>query len=265
MAKHKKRKLNVRADVSRPGPKQKIEKSQKPTQIEAPVIPFEAEDHILLVGEGDFSFAKSLVENHGCYDVTATCLDSKEILFEKYSPQAEQHVQYLEDEGQTILYSIDATKLDSVKSLCKGEKFATIIFNFPHVGGKSKDVNRQVRFNQELLVQFFTSAKSLLQPAGTIVVTLFEGEPYTLWNVRDLARHTGLNVQRSFKFHPHAYPGYHHSRTLGNIDGGGGWKGENRESRTYIFQKKAETVSSGSGDRAKKRKRDADDSSSDGG
>jgi 25S rRNA (uracil2634-N3)-methyltransferase len=27
---------------------------------------------------------------------------------------------------------------------------------------------------------------------------------------------------------------------LGNIEGGGGWKGEDRESRSYIFQKQKE-------------------------
>lgn len=36
-----------------------------------------------------------------------------------------------------------------------------------------------------------------------------------------------------------AYPGYSHARTLGNIEGGGGWKGEDREARSYVFQKKA--------------------------
>lgn len=68
------------------------------------------------------------------------------------------------------------------------------------------------------------------------MVTLFEGEPYTLWNVRDLARHVGLKAQRSFKFEASAYPGYKHARTLGNIRDGGGWKGEDRSSRTYIFE-----------------------------
>ena len=65
--------------------------------------------------------------------------------------------------------------------------------------------------------------------------------PYTLWNIRDLARHTGLRVARSFRFESEAYPGYQHARTIGNIvnknggDGRGGWKGEDRESRTYAF------------------------------
>ena len=70
------------------------------------------------------------------------------------------------------------------------------------------------------------------------MVTVFEGEPYELWNVRDLARHVGLRVERSFKFQASAYPGYKHARTLGNIEGGGGWKGEDRPARTYLFEVK---------------------------
>ena len=89
----------------------------------------------------------------------------------------------------------------------------------------------------ELLISFFKSSMPLLNQGGAIIVTLFQGEPYTLWNVRDLARHVGLKLQRSLAFKSDDYPGYQHARTLGVIrNGGGAWKGENREARTFIFQ-----------------------------
>jgi 25S rRNA (uracil2634-N3)-methyltransferase len=147
----------------------------------------------------------------------------------------------------------------------------------------STDVNRQVRYNQELLVGFFKAAKGLLsspsRPAhvnsssdhyesddddgmsqdddislqqkhgavnGQILVTIFEGEPYTLWNIRDLARHSGLKVVESFKFPWSAYPGYRHARTIGDITIGkdrseegkrkGAWRGEERDARCYVLE-----------------------------
>jgi len=118
-----------------------------------------------------------------------------------------------------------------------------------------------------MLVSFFKAASPLLAPEGTIIVTLFEGEPYTLWNIRDLARHSGLEVQRSFKFQADAYPGYAHARTLGNIEGGGGWKGEERPARSYVFQRKgggAATASGGDGRGKRKRGRGDESSDSDG-
>lgn len=259
MAKNKKRKL---AQENGAKHLNRSSKQPKPAQKIEPTIPFEAEDRILLVGEGDFSFAKSIVENHGCCDVTATSFDTKDELHEKYKPQAEQHVQFLEDEGHKVLYGIDATRLDSKKALKKGRLFDRILFNFPHVGGKTKDVNRQVRFNQELLVKFFITAILVLAPGGTIVVTIFDGEPYTLWNVTDLARHSGLEVLRSFKFVSDAYPGYSHARTLGNIEGGGGWKGQDRDARSYVFQEKAGQRPVG-GAVVTKRKRNVEEASSD--
>lgn len=92
-------------------------------------------------------------------------------------------------------------------------------------------------------MSFFQRAIPSLAPGGSVVVTLFEGEPYTLWNIRDLARHSGLQVERSFRFQASAYPGYHHARTLGVVrsrsgEAGGGWKGEDRAARSYIFVKK---------------------------
>lgn len=80
----------------------------------------------------------------------ATCLDTRSVLLEKY-PQAEAHIDALlaaaENKGEVkVLYGVDATKL-SGKEVKRGG-FDRIVFNFPHVGGLTKDVNRQVRYNQ---------------------------------------------------------------------------------------------------------------------
>ncbi|RYP70840.1 hypothetical protein DL771_005215 [Monosporascus sp. 5C6A] len=241
-----------------------------------PVIPFSPEDKILLVGDGDLSFGASLVEHHYCADVTATVLEkSPEELAEKY-PQAPENIAKIEAEGGSrVLFGVDGTTMKPFAENRKKGKdgggsvgvMDRIIFNFPHVGGKSTDVNRQVRYNQELLVAFFGRALLSLAPGGSIVVTLFEGEPYTLWNIRDLARHSGLQVERSFKFEASAYPGYHHARTLGvvrnkNGEIGGGWKGEDRAARSYVFVRRDDEPRP-TAQQGKKRARAQDSDSSD--
>ncbi|MCJ1472873.1 hypothetical protein MMC13_001522 [Lambiella insularis] len=193
---------------------------------------------------GNFSFALSLLNHHACTSLTATTFETPSVLLAKH-PQAAAHIAALESAAQKVLYSVDATKLGlplpaGGGSSIRKTRWDRIIFNFPHVGGLTKDVNRQVRANQELLVKFLERAKALLAPRGTVVVSVFEGEPYSLWNLRDLARHVGLKVVRSFRFEARLYEGYTHARTLGNVEGGRGWKGEEREARTYIFGVKGE-------------------------
>ncbi|KAM7202129.1 protein of unknown function (DUF2431) domain containing protein [Naviculisporaceae sp. PSN 640] len=249
-------------------------KAPQPKQHTEPTIPFAPDEAILLLGEGDLSFAASLATHYGCTNLTATVLERNlDELAEKY-PHVHANIAKIYDKPETlkskarpnnnkILYNIDARKFPPfVHKPTNKPLMDRIIFNFPHVGGKSTDVNRQVRYNQELLVDFFRRAVLSLSPGGTIIVTLFEGEPYTLWNIRDLARHSGLQVERSFRFQWGAYPGYGHVRTLGVLRDrksgevtGGGWKGEERLARSYVFVRKGEEGRPPGGGEVKKKKR----------
>ncbi|KAJ0354384.1 hypothetical protein COL154_001938 [Colletotrichum chrysophilum] len=300
-------------------------------QNQEPVIPFSPEDAILLIGEGDLSFAASLATHHGCRNVTATVLEKNEKeLLEKY-PHADENIAQIthpgsrpkpktkaedgdgendeEDEdanedspaadeeeddedaeykpslppnNNKILYNIDARTMKpftrrttsqnhhGTATTTKHGLYKRIIFNFPHVGGKSTDVNRQVRYNQELLVAFFKSALPSLAPRGTLVVTLFEGHPYTLWNIKDLGRHAGLQALQSFRFHARAYPGYRHARTLGVVRekkgtgeaSGNAWRGEDRPARSFVFMRTGEAPEALPAQKKKKRK-GGEESSSD--
>ena len=62
--------------------------------------------------------------------------------------------------------SVSASNLPRYKPIRRKAPYNKIVFNFPHVGGLSTDVNRQVRANQELLVAFFRSCRPLQASAG---------------------------------------------------------------------------------------------------
>lgn len=104
-----------------------------------------------MVWIGDFSFTHSLLNTHGCSSLVATCYDNHSVLLEKY-PQARTYVEELEAEFDVeVVYNVDATKLDKAPKCIRKGSFDRIVFNFPHVGGLTKDVNRQVRHNQGIL------------------------------------------------------------------------------------------------------------------
>ena len=233
-------------------PKGALTSSKKSTFQPTPIIPFKPTDQILLVGEGDFSFSHSLLKTHDCNSLFATSFDTRPVILAKY-PQAASNLQVLEgaQEGRSrVLYDVNATKIGTSRlgsggKIIKKGGFDRIVFNFPHVGGLTKNVDRQIRYNQELLLGFFKAAIPILASDGTIIVTIFEGEPYDRWDLKGLARDAGLKSQKSFKFQSSAYPGYKHARTLGNINGGKGWKGEERPARTYVLEVNGEMIPSG--------------------
>lgn len=200
-------------------------------------------DRILLVGEGNFSFARSLAENYMQQrpsNIVATCFDDESVLYEKYGNEAKSNVQALRDLGVTVLFSVDGTQLEKTKEIKKC-KFTKIIFNFPHAGAGIKDQDHNVRANQALINGFLASATPLLTkegemirnnntsqedddsiaaPEGEIHITTKTCKPYDLWDVRTLAKTTGqLAIKTTLPFHPDHYPGYEHRRTLGFKEG----------------------------------------------
>ena len=104
-----------------------------------PTIPFQATDKILLIGEGNFSFAQALVSSPPASleflppsNITATAYDSEEECCSKY-PDAAEIIAVLRNKGVEVLFGVDGTKLDRCAPL-KGRKFDRIVWNFPHAG-----------------------------------------------------------------------------------------------------------------------------------
>ncbi|GAA6056462.1 hypothetical protein JCM3770_007480 [Rhodotorula araucariae] len=174
------------------------------------VQPFQRGERILLVGEGNFSFAHSLLLPQSAAAAAAaastsssldapivppvvplvtpallccTAFDSLAVASEKY-PDLAVHTEALRAAGATVLFGIDATKLDEHKEvrefaglgkgkgkgkervlggIADGAGFDKIVFNFPHIGQGVTDQNRNIRLNQTLLIEFYRSAALLLR------------------------------------------------------------------------------------------------------
>ncbi|KAH9837335.1 uncharacterized protein C8Q71DRAFT_796689 [Rhodofomes roseus] len=141
-----------------------------------PTIPFEPTDRILLIGEGNFSFARALVFDAPSAleflppgNVTATAYDSEDDCYSKY-PDAPEVVATLRKKGVQVIFNVDATRLEKHTAL-KGTKWDKIVWNFPHAGRGITDQDRNIRSNQILIVCFLRSAAPFLAtgPVPTIM------------------------------------------------------------------------------------------------
>lgn len=135
----------------------------------------------LVLGDGNFSFSLSLArrrqEEEGGGRLVATSFESRERVLTR--PGAEESMRALNHaRGAEILHEVDATRLETCRELHKrGPSFDTIIFNFPHSGGKSR-----IERNRKLLQEFFVSLSNsdLLsrqqEKRGEVHVTLCRGQ-----------------------------------------------------------------------------------------
>lgn len=178
---------------------------------------YATEERILLVGEGNFSFARALCKSLGSgAGVYATAFDSERTMTKKYADAAEARKEIEEKFGGTALVGVDATHLHSVKEF-RGA-FRKIVWNFPHSGSGETDVEKNVQEHRALLTSFFKSAAKCLDPdhrGSAIHVALKIGEPYKSWKIVQIAQAAGLELQTAVGFAPSAFPGYAHRRTAG--------------------------------------------------
>ncbi|AET38809.1 25S rRNA (uracil2634-N3)-methyltransferase Ecym_3318 [Eremothecium cymbalariae DBVPG len=159
--------------------KGKPTKQAKRKELQRTFVPFERDATLLLVGEGDFSFAKSIVEQGYIKpeNLIVTSYDSgtTEINL-KYPHTFSENYDYLVSRGIKIFFRIDATKLISSFKLTKRTPWSKVLgpqwgskplnyimFNFPHTGHSIKDQDRNIKEHQELVYGYFDSCNQLFQ------------------------------------------------------------------------------------------------------
>ncbi|CAE7878096.1 UPF0617 protein [Symbiodinium microadriaticum] len=147
-------------------------------------LPFVAADRVLLVGEGDFSFAATAL-TLGFLGTAHCCASSKE------PPRDAKHLVQLAKDGLRCLTDIDATRL--AEASLTGA-FDVVVFNFPHTGEPN------VEANQALLKGFLGSATTSLRGDGRIAVTLKQTWPYTEWELEACGASVGLRVVDAYPF-----------------------------------------------------------------
>ena len=140
-------------------------------------VPFDKNDRILIIGDGDFSYTLSIVKKKliKAKNVVATSFDTLEELHSKYPDTVDATLQELRELGVArVIHGIDGTRLAetlgvNIRSKRQGDGSGksidvlggltvnSIIFNFPHIGKHISDVERNILKNQELLSRFFGS------------------------------------------------------------------------------------------------------------
>lgn len=258
------RKVNAQKENAEKAKLNQIKSKKASSEVNRVRPQLKSKDKILLVGEGNFSFARSLAENYleeGAENLIATCYDTEEVLYQKYGDEAKDNVELVREFGGTVMFEVDAT--DFPKDI-KKLRFTKIIFNFPHAGLGIKDQDRNVVANQKLLNGFFDAAEPLLTkktndaipatktesrqveeeiyPDGEILVTMKTCKPYNLWGIKGLVKAKGvLAVKGTAPFYADDFPGYEHRRTLGYKEGlskGGNAEIISAEPKTYFFVRK---------------------------
>ncbi|XP_072467232.1 ferredoxin-fold anticodon-binding domain-containing protein 1 [Notamacropus eugenii] len=167
---------------------------------------------LLLVGEGNFSFAAALSEVQGPGTrLLATCPQEPTAL--AGDPAFRENLRRLRERGAEVRFGVDCTKLADVFG-ADGWKFDRIYFNFPHCGRKAG-----VAKNRELLARFFQSCVDVLADRGEVHVALCRGqggtpadcprrEWHNSWQVVAMAAGGGLILSSIHPFSSDAVPGY---------------------------------------------------------
>jgi len=185
------------AEDSGPGEAPALEPA--PMLLAAEVFGAQPEARMLLVGDGNFSFAEALLrlEVAGC-QLVATAYETEAELEAAGFRDVFERAERLRARGMAVGMGVDATNLTDTLPADVMGPFDVIVFQFPQ-----HPERRKIHLQRQLLRGFFASAVGQLAPEGSIVVSLCRGQGGTpaeeeprktsdTWQVQDAAAELGL-------------------------------------------------------------------------
>eukprot|EP01059_Diplonema_ambulator_P036923 TRINITY_DN950_c0_g1_i7.p1 TRINITY_DN950_c0_g1~~TRINITY_DN950_c0_g1_i7.p1 ORF type:complete len:912 (+),score=247.55 TRINITY_DN950_c0_g1_i7:55-2790(+) len=195
---------------------------------EADPIKYAASTRLLLVGEGNFSYAAALCQHFGhAPNVVATGYDSYTELLKL--PGGEGNATTAKRCGATVLHEIDATKLQDLRS--KLGDFDAIRWNNPHSGAYPTGAEN-VASNQCLLEAFLRSAVHILRPGGEIHIVSSQ-HSMKKWRIEEM----GQPVVACVKVERHINP---FENYVSQRSRGGALPDAVHTVKIYTFQRKEE-------------------------
>eukprot|EP01036_Dinobryon_divergens_P034138 gene34138-44109_t len=190
---------------------------------------FEIDSRILILGDGDFSFSLCAAEYSHCHQmpcqILATSYESMDSVLSIY-PTGCGNLQRLNDLNVTVKHSIDAANLAEsfLSSNLKNPEllFDLVIWNFPCVAARNGADGQatELEENKILLRKFFQNIHSYLvhDPLqgriGAVHITHKTIEPFSWWDIEDIAEENGFRFRGAVVFDRCNFPGYINRKAL---------------------------------------------------
>eukprot|EP00750_Incisomonas_marina_P017480 INCI2086.1.p1 GENE.INCI2086.1~~INCI2086.1.p1 ORF type:complete len:386 (-),score=61.12 INCI2086.1:265-1422(-) len=202
-------------------------------------------EHVLCLGEGNFSYARALLLNNngpGSVLVTATSLDSAADVATRHGGSAKANIAALVAGGSRVLHGIDATtdltkailpqtraetpatadlSGSSDSSTMKLPPISCIVFRHPHTGLKSVPSNRKLLVESMQRVAEMLASSAHCAPCARFEITVKTTGRYNEWagDLRLPAAATNPPMVLVHVARPKKVPTYQHATTTGRDEG----------------------------------------------
>ena len=169
---------------------------------------------VLTIGDGDLSFSESLITHKGVTQLTASVLDSEQVLTNKYEANSTHSLS-----GINVLYEFDVTKPESWPAAFNKVKqsFDVVIFQFPLVPSDITSTLHQQGVdaniaNRWLLRQFLLNCQTYFWSATgarLAYISSKDVKPYIHWDIEhSLTVNSTLEYLGKTPFNSDDFPGY---------------------------------------------------------